>query len=91
MTRVTMSEEDREELARLCAEVDRYSQAVENRDRFMTQLYDSYRADPGELLEAAGLRARSQLYNSFHRYGSTRIRLRTHRPVARDRRREEES
>lgn len=85
MNSMAMSEEDRTELERLCAEVDRYAAAVENRDRFMTKLYDSYRADPGELSEVTGLRARSQIYTAFHRYQSQRVRLRTHRPKARDR------
>lgn len=85
MPDVAMTDEDRAELARRCAEVERYSRAVEERDRFMTELYDGYRADPKELLAESGIRARSQLYNAFHRYGSTRVRLRTHRPAVRDR------
>jgi hypothetical protein len=90
MPRVTMSDKDRAELERRCDEVEKYARAVEERDRFMTELYDEYRADPADLLEASGIRARSQLYNAFHRYGSNRVRLRSHRPAVRDRRREEE-
>jgi hypothetical protein len=90
MIDVTMSDEDRAELERRCAEVERYTRAVEERDRFMTELYDAYRADPADLQEVSKIRARSQLYNAFHRYGSKRVRLRTHRPTVRDRRREEE-
>jgi len=90
MQRVTMSDQDRAELMRLCAAVDHYARAVEERDRFMTQLYDEERADPADLLEVSGIRSRSQLYTAFHRYGSKRVRLRSHRPVVRDRRREED-
>lgn len=86
-----MSDEDRAELERRCAEVEKYTRAVEERDKFMTQLYDEYRADPADLQEVSGLRSRPQLYQAFHRYGSTRVRLRSHRPAVRDRRREEGS
>jgi len=89
MTHVTMSDEDRAELERRCAEVEKYAKAVEERDKFMTELYDAERADPADLQKVSGIRARSQLYNAFHRYGSKRVRLRTHRPAVRDRRREE--
>lgn len=90
MSHVTMSDEDRAELERRCGEVERFARAVEERDRFMTELYDSYRADPADLQEVTGLRSRAQLYGAFHRYGSTRVRLRTHRPAVRDRQRDEE-
>lgn len=90
MTTVTMSDEDRAELERRCAEVEKFTRAVEERDRFMTELYDDYRADPADLQKVSGIRARSQLYNAFHRYGSKRVRLRTHRPAVRDRQAEEE-
>jgi hypothetical protein len=90
MTRVTMSDEDRAELERRCAEVEKYSRAVEERDRFMTELYDAYRADPVDLQKVSKLRSPAQLYSAFHRYGSTRVKLRRYRPTVRDRQREEE-
>lgn len=90
MRAVTLSDEDRKKLRRLVARVEQYARAVEERDRFMTELYDDYRADPADLLAESGIRARSQLYGAFHRYGSTRVRLRSHRPAVRDRQREEE-
>lgn len=86
MPPVTMSDEDRAELRRRCEQVEEYARAVEERDRFMTRLYDDYRADPGDLLRESGIRSRSQLYVAFHRYGSKRVQLRSHRPAARDRR-----
>jgi hypothetical protein len=89
MTVVTMSDEDRVELERRCAEVAKYARAVEERDRFMTELYDAERADPADLQEVSGIRSRNQLYTAFHRYGSTRVRQRTHRPAVRDRQRKE--
>jgi len=85
---VTMSDEDRAELERRCAEVEKYARAVEERDRFMTMLYDSYRADPVDLQKVSGLRSAPQLYAAFHRYDSTRVKLRAHRPAVRDRNRE---
>lgn len=91
MRQVTMSDEDRAELERRCAEVERYSRAVEERDRFMTELYDAYRADPADLQKVSGLRSAAQLYGAFHRYGSERVKLRSHRPAARERRQEENS
>lgn len=90
MTHVTMSDEDRAELERLCREVEKYRTAVEKRDRFMTELYDAERANPADLLAVSGIRARSQLYTAFHRYGSKRVRLRTHRPMARERKQEKD-
>jgi hypothetical protein len=89
MTAVTMSDEDRRELERLCAKVEEYSKAVQERDEFMTKLYDAERADPADLQKVSGIRSRNQLYSAFHRYGSTRVRLRTHRPAVRDRQRKE--
>jgi hypothetical protein len=91
MPDVTMSPEDRRKLRRLCQRVEEFRTAVEERDRFMTELYDAEVVDPGELLAESGLRSRGQLYAAFHRYGSTRVRRRSHRPAARDRRREEGS
>jgi hypothetical protein len=88
MRDVTMSPEDRRKLRRLCQRVEDLRSAVEERDRFMTELYDAERADPSELLAESGLRSRNQLYTAFHRYGSTRVQRRTYRPMARDRRRE---
>ena len=89
MPNVTMSDEDRAELERRCAEVEKYSRAVEERDRFMTELYDAYRADPSDLQKVSGLRSPAQLYSAFHRYGSERVRQRSYRPAVRDRQREE--
>lgn len=90
MTTVAMSDEDRVELERLCDEVERYSRAVQERDKYMTELYDAERADVADLQKVSGLRSRNQLYSAFHRYGSTRVQLRAHRPAVRDRQRKED-
>lgn len=87
---MTISDEDRKELERLCRAVEKYARAVEKRDRFMTQLYDSYRADPADLQRVSKLKSAAQLYGAFHRYGSERVRLRAYRPAVRDRQRDEE-
>jgi hypothetical protein len=89
MPNVTMSDEDRRELRRLCKRVEAFRDAVERRDRFMVELYDAERANPADLLEVSGLRSPAQLYAAFHRYGSERVRQRSYRPAGRDRQREE--
>lgn len=81
-----MNDEDREQLRELVARVHALSDAVSERDRFLTRLYDRG-AEPSELAREAGIRSRSQLYGAFHRHGSRRVTERgpAHRAAALER------
>jgi DNA-binding protein H-NS len=66
MNGVTMSEEDREELARLQRQVEQTTaarkEAIAARNALMHELYNSYRADVHEILKVTGLRARDMVH-----------------------------